>query len=114
MAAATRQSPHPITRSPGFNLHSTSVQSRYAAVMPRRILPAAWRLAYSYHRSAGSGLFPPVPRAPDQSLLQKETSMNYRLIIIGLGLLIFLAAMIPYAYKTRCSSPSECPTTAPY
>jgi hypothetical protein len=40
--------------------------------------------------------------------------MNYRLIIIGLGLLIFLAAMIPYAYKTRCSSPSECPTTAPY
>ena len=40
--------------------------------------------------------------------------MNYRAIIIGIGLLIFLAAMIPYAYETRCSSPAECPTTAPY
>ena len=55
-----------------------------------------------------------LPRGPGATQLQKGAAMNYRAIIIGLGLLIFLAAMIPYAYKTRCSSPSECPTTAPY
>lgn len=55
-----------------------------------------------------------LPRGPGAKRLQKGAAMNYRAIIIGLGLLIFLAAMIPYAYKTRCSSPSECPTTAPY
>ena len=40
--------------------------------------------------------------------------MSYRTGIIVVGVLLFIAAMIPYAYKTRCSSPSECPTTAPY
>lgn len=40
--------------------------------------------------------------------------MNYRMAIIVLGVLIFVAAMIPYAYKPRCSSPAECPTEAPY
>jgi len=40
--------------------------------------------------------------------------MNYKLIVVVLGVIMFVCAMIPYAYKTRCSSPSECPTTAPY
>lgn len=40
--------------------------------------------------------------------------MNYKMAIIILGLLLFIAAMIPYAYKTRCSSPAECPTESPY
>lgn len=40
--------------------------------------------------------------------------MNYRMAIIVVGVLLFVAAMIPYAYKPRCSSPAECPTTPPY
>ena len=40
--------------------------------------------------------------------------MNYRMAIIVVGVLLFIAAMIPYAYKPRCGSPAECPTTAPY
>lgn len=78
-----------------------------------RILPTSWLLPYSYHHSGNCGLFRST-RNLDRLLIQKDAAMNYRAIIIGLGLLIFLAAMIPYAYKTRCSSPSECPTTAPY
>jgi hypothetical protein len=40
--------------------------------------------------------------------------MNYKLAVIIVGVVLFIVAMIPYAYKTRCSSPAECPTTAPY
>lgn len=40
--------------------------------------------------------------------------MNYKMAIIVLGVVLFVAAMIPYAYAPRCSSPAECPTTAPY
>ncbi len=29
--------------------------------------------------------------------------MNYRLVIIILGVLMFVAAMIPYAYAPRCT-----------
>ena len=39
--------------------------------------------------------------------------MNYRLAIILLGAAIFIAAMIPYAYKPRCSTP-DCTPEAPY
>lgn len=39
--------------------------------------------------------------------------MNYKLIIILLGVALFVAAMIPYAYAPRCSTP-ECTPTRPY
>lgn len=39
--------------------------------------------------------------------------MNYKLIIVILGGLIFVAAMIPYAYKPRCST-TDCTPEAPY
>lgn len=39
--------------------------------------------------------------------------MNYRFAIIVLGVAMFIAAMIPYAYKPRCSTP-DCPPEPPY
>jgi hypothetical protein len=39
--------------------------------------------------------------------------MNYKIAIIILGVALFVAAMIPYAYKPRCSTP-DCPPEAPY
>lgn len=39
--------------------------------------------------------------------------MNYRLAIIILGIVLFAAAMIPYAYQLRCAPP-DCRPTAPY
>ena len=44
---------------------------------------------------------------------REEIPMNYRLAIIVLGVAIFIAAMIPYAYKPRCSTP-DCTPEAPY
>jgi hypothetical protein len=44
---------------------------------------------------------------------REEIAMNYRLAIIVLGVAIFIAAMIPYAYKPRCSTP-DCTPEAPY
>ena len=38
--------------------------------------------------------------------------MNYKLAIVILGGAIFIAAMVPYAYKTRCSTP-DCTPEAP-
>lgn len=42
-----------------------------------------------------------------------ETVMNYKLAIIALGVVLFVIAMIPYAYKPRCSTP-DCSPEAPY
>lgn len=39
--------------------------------------------------------------------------MNYRLAIVALGVGLFVAAMIPYAYKPRCAN-LDCPLEAPY
>ena len=39
--------------------------------------------------------------------------MNYRLAIIILGVVMFIAAMIPYAYETRCTT-ADCHPTRPY
>lgn len=39
--------------------------------------------------------------------------MNYRLAIIVLGVILFVIAMIPYAYKPRCTD-ADCPHEAPY
>ncbi len=39
--------------------------------------------------------------------------MNYRIAIIVLGVVFFVGAMIPYAYKPRCETPA-CTPTAPY
>lgn len=39
--------------------------------------------------------------------------MNYKLAIIALGVLLFVIAMIPYAYSPRCATP-ECTPQAPY
>ena len=36
--------------------------------------------------------------------------MNYRLTIIILGVLMFVGAMIPYAYETRRTDPDYHPT----
>ncbi len=39
--------------------------------------------------------------------------MNWKLVIVILGGVMFVAAMIPYAYKPRCANP-ECTPVAPY
>ena len=39
--------------------------------------------------------------------------MNYKFAVIVLGVVLFVVAMIPYAYKPRCSTP-DCTPTAPY
>jgi hypothetical protein len=39
--------------------------------------------------------------------------MNYKLAIVILGGLLFIAAMIPYAYKVRCTT-AECIPERPY
>jgi hypothetical protein len=39
--------------------------------------------------------------------------MNYRFVIIILGVLMFVAAMIPYAYTPRCTD-ADCHPTRPY
>jgi hypothetical protein len=39
--------------------------------------------------------------------------MNYKLAIIVLGALLFVIAMIPYAYTPRCTTP-ECHPEPPY
>jgi hypothetical protein len=39
--------------------------------------------------------------------------MNYTLAIIILGAMLFVAAMIPYAYAPRCPN-AGCETTSPY
>lgn len=39
--------------------------------------------------------------------------MNYRLAIIVVGVALFVVAMIPYAYKPRCSN-ADCPADPPY
>jgi len=41
--------------------------------------------------------------------------MNYRMAIIILGGLLFVAAMIPYAYKPRCQPGDlDCKVERPY
>jgi hypothetical protein len=39
--------------------------------------------------------------------------MNYKIAIIVLGVALFVVAMIPYAYKPRCTN-TDCPMEAPY
>jgi hypothetical protein len=39
--------------------------------------------------------------------------MNYRLLLVILGVLMFAAAMIPYAYQPRCTDP-DCHPERPY
>ncbi len=39
--------------------------------------------------------------------------MNWKLIIVALGVALFVAAMIPYAYAPRCATP-DCTPEAPY
>ncbi len=39
--------------------------------------------------------------------------MNYRFAIIILGAALFVAAMIPYAYKPRCTT-AACTPERPY
>jgi hypothetical protein len=39
--------------------------------------------------------------------------MNYKIAIILLGIALIVGAMIPYAYKPRCSTP-DCTPTASY
>lgn len=39
--------------------------------------------------------------------------MNYKLAIIVLGVLLFVIAMIPYAYTPRCAS-VDCKPEPPY
>lgn len=39
--------------------------------------------------------------------------MNYRLAIIVIGVGLFVAGMIPYAYAPRCANPA-CTPVAPY
>lgn len=39
--------------------------------------------------------------------------MNYKIAIIVLGAALFVVAMIPYAYKPRCTA-GDCPMEAPY
>ncbi len=39
--------------------------------------------------------------------------MNYKIGIIVLGVGLFIAAMIPYAYEPRCAT-AECTPTRPY
>jgi hypothetical protein len=39
--------------------------------------------------------------------------MNYKLAIVALGVLLFVIAMIPYAYAPRCNG-TDCPLEAPY
>ncbi len=39
--------------------------------------------------------------------------MSYRLAIILVGVALFVAAMIPYAYAPRCST-ADCTPQAPY
>ena len=48
-----------------------------------------------------------------RNVKEGEAAMNYRLAIIVLGVVIFVVAMIPYAYKPRCSTP-DCTPEAPY
>jgi hypothetical protein len=38
--------------------------------------------------------------------------MNYKIAIIVLGVALFIGAMIPYAYKSRCSG-TDCPPADP-
>jgi hypothetical protein len=54
----------------------------------------------------------PIP-SKFQTDLRREPAMNYKLAIIVLGVVMFIVAMIPYAYKPRCLSP-DCPPEAPY
>jgi hypothetical protein len=44
---------------------------------------------------------------------REDPLMNYRLAVIVLGVLLFVIAMIPYAYKPRCAD-ADCPLEAPY
>jgi hypothetical protein len=39
--------------------------------------------------------------------------MNYKIAIIAMGVGIFVATMVPYAYKPRCSTP-DCTPETPY
>ena len=39
--------------------------------------------------------------------------MNYRIALMILGLLLFAAAMIPYAYELRCAT-EDCHPARPY
>jgi hypothetical protein len=40
--------------------------------------------------------------------------MTNRTAIIGIGAALFMAAMIPYAYKARCAGPDCPPADPPY
>ncbi len=51
-----------------------------------------------------------APNPKDQG---EEPAMNYKLAVIILGVVLFIAAMVPYAYAPRCANP-ECTPTAPY
>ena len=48
-----------------------------------------------------------------RNVKEEKAAMNYRLAIIVLGVVIFVVAMIPYAYKPRCATP-DCTPEAPY
>ncbi len=39
--------------------------------------------------------------------------MNYKMAIVIMGGLLFVAAMIPYAYKSRCAT-AACAPERPY
>lgn len=47
--------------------------------------------------------------------LREENAMNYKIAIIVLGVALFVAAMIPYAYKPRCQlGDPDCRPERPY
>jgi hypothetical protein len=45
--------------------------------------------------------------------LSERAAMNYKMAIIIMGGLLLVAAMIPYAYKSRCTT-AECTPERPY
>ena len=44
---------------------------------------------------------------------RRKTAMNYKMAIIIMGGLLLVGAMIPYAYKPRCTT-ADCTPERPY